>query len=269
MPKIILKLVITQFMLLTLTACGSSIIKKPASTDQLKTVLAVFAHPDDETWISGTLAKLASSGLKVIPLYVTSGDAGSDYSGANLSGLALAKAREVEAINATQILGLSDPVFLRFPDSKVGSYRAEIHNKLNTMIAELKPVAVMTFGADGITGHTDHINVGNIASNAALGKSVHFVISQRRADQLADYAKQQGQVYQVKNAISDREVSYQIDVSSYTDQRINAQAAYKTQFPPIVRHIFSEFAHGVSIEELQIPGNSPVLQLFIEKLEVR
>lgn len=92
MSRITLKLFITLFIRLALTACCSSITKKPDSADPLKTVLVVFAHPDDETWISGTLAKLASSGLKVIPLYVTSGDAGSDYSGANLSGLALAKA---------------------------------------------------------------------------------------------------------------------------------------------------------------------------------
>ena len=128
-----------------------------------KNVLAVFAHPDDETWISGTLSKLAYQGLKVTPVYVTSGDAGNDYTGANLTGKSLAESREAEAIKATSALGISTPVFLRYPDGKVDQYYAEIEDNLISIRDDLEPIAVVTFGQDGITGHIDHISVGDIA----------------------------------------------------------------------------------------------------------
>jgi N-acetylglucosamine malate deacetylase 2 len=62
------------------------------------TVLVVLAHPDDETLISGTLAKLISRGCEVHVVYATSGDDGPDKTGHDLHGDTLAKLREQEAL---------------------------------------------------------------------------------------------------------------------------------------------------------------------------
>ncbi|MDJ0899837.1 MAG: PIG-L family deacetylase [Xenococcus sp. MO_188.B8] len=231
-------------------------------------VLAVFAHPDDETWVSGTLSKLAYCGLTVTPVYVTSGDAGSDYSGAKLTGQALAKSRETEALKATNALGLSVPVFLRYPDGKVDRYYSEIRDKLTSIMDELEPIAVITFGKDGITGHMDHISVGDIATEVSQGKTVYFAVSQSRAELFAQYARKHGIDFIVPEPVADADVTHRVDVSLKGKNRISAQASYKTQFPTVMIQAFADFVNNVPTEELVIPKSSNELDEFLNQLEM-
>ncbi len=259
-----MKLLVTLLTMLPLAARANSVShESPVNSKETKNVLAVFAHPDDETWVSGTLSKLAYRGLTVTPVYVTSGDAGSDYSGAKLTGQALAKIREAEALKATSALGLSAPVFLRYPDGKVDRYYSEISDKLTSIIDELEPIAVVTFGADGITGHMDHIYVGEIAKGAFRGETVYFAVSQSRAELLAQYASKHGITFKVPEPVEDADITHRVDVSLTGENRINAQASYKTQFPPIMMRAFADFVNDVPTEELVIPKSSNELDEFL------
>jgi LmbE family N-acetylglucosaminyl deacetylase len=65
-----------------------------------RVLLAVFAHPDDETVCAGVLARGATEGWNVRVIFATSGDAGNDLSGGNLKGAALGKEREREGAQA-------------------------------------------------------------------------------------------------------------------------------------------------------------------------
>ena len=233
-----------------------------------KNVLAVFAHPDDETWISGTLSQLAYRGLKVTPVYVTSGDAGKDYSGANLTGEALAKSRETEAIKATTALGLSTPIFLRYPDGKISRYHSEISEQLTSIIDKLKPIAVVTFGKDGITGHMDHISVGEIAQVISPTNIVYFAVSQSRAELFTEYASKHGIPFNIPKPVVDADITHRIDVSLTSKNRINAQAAYETQFPTVMIQAFADFVNDVPTEELVIPQSSIELDEFLKLLEM-
>ncbi|MFQ3246579.1 MAG: LmbE family N-acetylglucosaminyl deacetylase [Arenicella sp.] len=56
-------------------------------------ILAVFAHPDDETFASGTFTKLSASGQRIQLVYATLGDAGGDLTGQGLEGDALGRPR--------------------------------------------------------------------------------------------------------------------------------------------------------------------------------
>ena len=259
-----MKLLVTLLAMLPLAARANSVPQEPpANSKEAKNVLAVFAHPDDETWVSGTLSKLAYGGLKVTPVYVTSGEAGSDYSGAKLTGQALAKIRESEALKATSALGLSVPVFLRYPDGKVDRYYSEIRDELTSIIDQLEPIAVVTFGAGGITGHIDHINVGEIASEVSRSETVHFAVSQSRAELLAQYATKHGITFKVPEPVADADITHRVDVSLRGENRINAQASYKTQFPPLMMRAFADFVNGVPTEELVIPKSSNELEEFL------
>lgn len=229
-------------------------------------VLAVFAHPDDETWISGTLALLANRGITVTPIYATSGEAGQDFSGANLTGPALADIREAEAIKASQALGLSAPVFLRYPDGDVEGHRTQIREQLVRIINATDPIGVVTFDPGGVTGHPDHISIGEIASGLSEREAVHFVVSQTRAQQLSQYAANHGIPFKVSNPVADAEITHRIDVGNYQDGRINAQAAHPSQFPPIMIQAFADFVRNVPTEELVIPAESGALEEFLEKL---
>jgi len=213
-------------------------------------VIAIFAHPDDETWISGTLAKLASHGVKVLPVYATSGDAGKDHSGQGLSGSELALIREQEAIAASQILGLQSPVFLRFPDGKLHQYHQEAIKQLDGILEREEPFAMLTFAEGGITDNRDHKTLNRLVSAHFNQLASYFGVSHSRAKDLSISANKFGFDYNLIMPIEDAAVTIRVDVSSYTDQRVRAMASHKTQFPPAMIKAYADHAESVPLEEI-------------------
>lgn len=231
-------------------------------TDPLS-VIAIFAHPDDETWISGTLAKLSDHGVKVFPVYATSGDAGSDHSGRNLSGKTLAAVREREAIEAGRVLGLMPPIFLRLPDGKLKLYQEKLRSKLSGIIRRPEPVVLMTFVDGGITGNNDHRAISTLTTESFPLNLVYFAISNTRANQLANTASEFGIDYLVEEPVENGAISLRVDVSGYADKRAKAMAEYSTQFPIEMISAFGKYVETVSIEELIIVKNNSVINALL------
>jgi LmbE family N-acetylglucosaminyl deacetylase len=83
--------------------------------DESNTVLVVTPHPDDaESGAGGTIAKWSAQGRKIILVVCTNGDKGT--SDRSIVPADLAKTREKEQLEAAKELGVSEVVFLRFPD---------------------------------------------------------------------------------------------------------------------------------------------------------
>jgi LmbE family N-acetylglucosaminyl deacetylase len=126
-----------------------------------KTLVAVFAHPDDEGTVSPILARYAREGVQVYLIIATDGAAGGQQTTVPV-GPELARARADEARCAADALGLKPPILLGFPDGRLGSYAddpmrlfratARLHEELQ----RLHPDALITWGPDGGTGHPDH-----------------------------------------------------------------------------------------------------------------
>ena len=122
-------------------------------------LLAVFAHPDDESFaVGGTLAKYASQGIEVVIVSATRGEAG-------IPGLTAAKAaarRESELRTAAAKLGASE---VRFMGNRDGTLREvnsdEAVARLVALLREARPQVIVSFGPDGISGHPDHITVSH------------------------------------------------------------------------------------------------------------
>ena len=84
------------------------------------TLLAVFAHPDDETFRpGGTLALLARRGIKVHILTLTHGEAGSCGEPALCTPDELFSVRERELRCACAALGIEPPRMLDYPDGQL------------------------------------------------------------------------------------------------------------------------------------------------------
>lgn len=132
------------------------------------TILAVFAHPDDETFIAGgTLAKYAGNGWRVSVLCATRGEAGQrgEYENISADDFALVRQREMES--ACSILGIRKPLFLNCADQRVVlDCQASAKTKVIQVIRRLKPDVVITFGPDGVSGHTDHVAISRIVTDA-------------------------------------------------------------------------------------------------------
>lgn len=146
-----------------------------ASQNRPRTILALLAHADDETAAGPALARYARAGVQVQMIVVTDG-AGGTGSQTYLQrdsgpvGDALVKARAEEARCAAKSLGARDPIFLGFPDGKLGDYLGDrtlmtrLTDRIAKEIEQLQPDVVVTWGPDGGTGHPDHRIVSNIAT---------------------------------------------------------------------------------------------------------
>ncbi|HEU0139715.1 MAG TPA: PIG-L family deacetylase [Bryobacteraceae bacterium] len=142
-------------------------------------ILAVFAHPDDETFLAGgTLAKYAAEGHDVFVVSATRGEAGKrgEYEGLPVEEFALVREREMQA--ACRVLGLNEPVFLDCADKQLArTCWDSATNEVVRYIRKLKPHVVITFGPDGVSGHPDHIAISQIVTSAVWGAGNRTLIS--------------------------------------------------------------------------------------------
>jgi LmbE family N-acetylglucosaminyl deacetylase len=126
-----------------------------------RTVMAVFAHPDDEAFgTGGTLARYAAEGCYVYLVTATRGEAGeiADEGMATSANLPYVREREIRC--ACQAYGIHEPRFLDYVDGQLPQvHQGQAVGKLVRLIRELRPQVVITFGPDGIYGHYDHIAV--------------------------------------------------------------------------------------------------------------
>jgi LmbE family N-acetylglucosaminyl deacetylase len=80
--------------------------------------MVVSAHPDDSEFGSaGSVAKWTGEGRRVVYVVCTSGDKGTDNP--DITPKQVAKIREKEQKDAAGVLGVSDVVFLRYPDQEL------------------------------------------------------------------------------------------------------------------------------------------------------
>lgn len=125
-------------------------------------LLAVFAHPDDETFIcGGTLAKYAAAGAEITLISATRGEMGRRMGNPPyLNRETIAAAREEELREACRHLGVAHLHFLDIRDKTVEFIEeAELTARIETYIREIEPDAVLTFHEQW-GGHPDHCAIG-------------------------------------------------------------------------------------------------------------
>ena len=133
--------------------------QEPAATGPARTLLAVFAHPDDEAIVGPLLAHYAREPrTRVVLAVVTNGDKGVTPFAGIPAGEPLAAARAKEAECACRELGVQPPILLGFPDAGLSSNQVlvEVAGKLRKVLADVRPDAIVTWGPDGGYGHPDH-----------------------------------------------------------------------------------------------------------------
>jgi LmbE family N-acetylglucosaminyl deacetylase len=134
-------------------------------------LLAVFAHPDDESMgMGGTLAKYAAGGVETHLVCASRGERG--WSGPEeqfpgLEGLGGIRTKELE--EAVTILGMRSLSFLGYIDGDVDQANpGEAIGRIVTHIRRIQPQVVVTFGHDGIYGHPDHVAIGQFTTAAIV-----------------------------------------------------------------------------------------------------
>src|SRR5262245_44815408 len=115
-----------------------------------RTILTVLAHPDDESLAcGGTLARLADAGAYIVLLCASRGELGS-IDGPKRDD-ELGRTRSLELREAATLLGITELLILDHPDGNLRwAHVAELHAQLVMALKHYQPVAVITFGEDGL-----------------------------------------------------------------------------------------------------------------------
>ncbi|HEV7662921.1 MAG TPA: PIG-L family deacetylase [Chloroflexota bacterium] len=232
-----------------------------------RTLLAVHAHPDDETiTMGGTLARYSAAGVRVIVVTCTTGDLG-DVRDASLladaAGVGGLRQRELEA--AAQRLGVSRVVQLGYADSGMagwpnnrapgaffGADLGEAASRLVEVIQAERPQVLVAADETGGYGHPDHVKSHQVAvaaygaSGAARSSKFYFVrfplpwsrefVRSLRAVGIdapgsapcgADAGPEVTEI-----GVPDSYVTAQIDVTDYVASKCAALACHRSQMPP-------------------------------------
>ena len=125
--------------------------------DRLGTVLGVWAHPDDEAYLSAGLMALARrAGQRVVVVTATAGEHGTPDPD-RWPPEVLAPHRRTEMAASLAATGVVEHHWLGYRDGGcelVPDARAVA--TIGAVIETVRPDTIVTFGPEGMTGHPDH-----------------------------------------------------------------------------------------------------------------
>ena len=138
-----------------------------------RTLLAVFAHPDDESFgTGGSLALCAAQGIRVVLVCATRCEVGEISDSRLAKPDNLGEVREAEMRCAAQALGISEVVFLGYrdsgmegtmdnthPEALAQASAKEVKGRLVRIIRRVQPQVLVTFDPNGGYGHPDHVAI--------------------------------------------------------------------------------------------------------------
>lgn len=135
-------------------------------------VLAVVAHPDDESFALGAvLDRLTDAGAPSVVLCFTAGEASTLHAG----GGELRAVRAAELRAAATALRLHRVELLTYPDGGLaGVSLDELARHVLRLVAEERPSHLLVFDTGGVTGHPDHDRATQAALVAA--RAVHLPV---------------------------------------------------------------------------------------------
>lgn len=192
----------------------------------MATLMAVFAHPDDETFIcGGSLAKYAAQGHRVVLVCATKGEMGRRMGVPPIATReTIAKLREDELSRACRELHVAQLEWLNLRDKtlEIQSFDTLTDSVLRHIELE-QPQVVVTFH-EKLGGHPDHCTIGGAAAAATLryreksGRDVRlfFVAWPGMARDPQTYGLSPEQFVEV-------------DVSAHLAEKLRAYRAHKTQ----------------------------------------
>jgi LmbE family N-acetylglucosaminyl deacetylase len=235
----------------------------------MKKLMAIFAHPDDEGAMGGTLARYAHNNTEVMLVCGTRGEVGEISDPTLATPETLGEVRQKELESACEALGIQQLRFLDYRDSGmqdtppnqdpralIQADTEQAKNKIVGLIREFQPDVVVTFEPFGWYGHPDHIfvskwvtevfpSVGDATAYPDAGKAwggaklFHSVIAFSKWQALIQAAIEKGYIEESGFGISlpeeqlaktEASVTHIVDVRDMFDAKQRATQSHATQF---------------------------------------
>lgn len=227
----------------------------------LGTVVALWAHPDDETYLSGgLLGELVAAGQRAVCVTATRGEAADPHAGPE-ERAALARLRTEELEAALAILGVAEHHWLDHPDGGCADLDpAGPVGRVVRLLDDVRPDTVVTFGPDGFTGHPDHRAISAWADLAvrrseANPRILHAVRQERAVDPELD---EEYGVFDLgrPRVCADPDMAFQLRLAGPAlDRKVEALLRQVSQTSGLVAAVGRErFAAWVATESFALPA---------------
>ena len=135
--------------------------------DELGTILGVWAHPDDEAYLTaGIMARAVRNGSRVVCVTATRGEGGSmDEEKWPPEKMGEVRTKELE--RSLEILGVKEHAWFDMLDLDMDTgLPEEGFERVRELVVDVQPDTILTFGPDGMTGHAAHKDVSSWATRA-------------------------------------------------------------------------------------------------------
>jgi LmbE family N-acetylglucosaminyl deacetylase len=210
------------------------------------------AHPDDEALLtSGTMARLAAQGHRVVLVVATSGERGLVAPDAT-GGRGLGEVRMAETLASAKALGCARVEFLGYADSGLDGLAAggpgqvpfakadldEAAGALAALLEQERAALLTTYDPAGGYGHPDHVQVHRVGARAAELAGTPLVLQATvDRDLLTRALRLLRRVYPVPidpasfaSAYTPRDaITHRVDVRRHLAQKRQSMAAHATQ----------------------------------------
>jgi LmbE family N-acetylglucosaminyl deacetylase len=210
----------------------------------VRRVACVYAHPDDDTFGAAASLSLHAGDIALTVVLATSGEAGQIADPSLATREDLGRVREAEDEASWRALGLEpDLRFLRHPDGGLTELRDELVAEIRVILREAAPDVVITFGPDGVTGHEDHVTIGEVATEAfrteraaaGMHRLLHQAIPSGELERMNELLRERGlepmdptQPF-MPRGVPDDTIGVRVDGSEVYERKVEAIRAHKTQ----------------------------------------
>ena len=249
------------------------------------TLLAVHAHPDDESISTGgILAKYAAKGLRTVLAYGTGGEAGDILNPkfvAPKPGLDIKEIRAIELAAALKVLAVKTVYYLGYRDSGMAGSpendhpqafaRADIREataRLVEIIRRVRPQVMVTYNEKGTYLHPDHIMANRVtlrafqaSGDADFGiaealdpwqpsKLYYTAIPLERIRRMYRIVKERGEEPGFDPEVigtPEEKITAVVDVRQYLSRKLEALNCHQSQMNPnsVIRRMSKEFREEV------------------------
>lgn len=128
----------------------------------MKPLVAIFAHPDDETFGPAGKIILEAKRRDVYIICVTDGSQGINSTN---SKKPLSEIRKHELRMSAKNMGVKKVIFFNYRDGSLNNLLYhEIAGKITKELQKIRPDTLLTYEPHGVSGHLDHIAVSFITT---------------------------------------------------------------------------------------------------------
>jgi LmbE family N-acetylglucosaminyl deacetylase len=225
------------------------------------TTLAIGAHPDDIFFnAAGLLARNQRLGHPVISVNATTGQAASGSFD-----------RCQEETDAFALLGIADVRFLGFEDGQLHNVPFQDGvDAVRELLYLTQPDTVVTFGPDGLTGHSDHIEISHWVTEAfnreapASSQLLYIAATSGWAEQVIPVLDLADAVYKRPLVVADADLAFDYRLTNEElTLKLQGIGLHRSQIPQLAKavggldRLLPWFARESLVQAAAIPSFVP------------